>query len=60
MSREERLAQLANLNEALRRQGVEPVFAEDIAAGLSHRGLKAAIRLAEAELVSATQKLAEQ
>ena len=60
MSRQERLAQLANLNEALRRQGVEPLFTDEIVTGLSHRGLKAAVKLAEAELVSASRKLAEQ
>ena len=60
MTRDVWLAKLTALNHALRRQGVEPVFTDEVVATLSHRGLKAAVKITEKELVSSTRKLAEQ
>jgi hypothetical protein len=60
VTREERLAQLRNLNQALERRGVEPPFSEDVMAGMSNYALRHAVKIAQDELVRATKVLDEQ
>ena len=48
------------LNQALARWGVDPLFKDEVVSALSKRGLHHAVKLTEAELMSASRKLAEQ
>lgn len=60
MTREESLTKLAALNEALRRHNCEPVFTAEVTAAMSHRGLRAAVKLSEEELLRVTATVLEQ
>ena len=60
VTRDEALAKLAALNEALARHNCEPVFTPGVTAAMSGRGLKAALKITEEELVRVTTAVLEQ
>jgi hypothetical protein len=60
MTRDEQLAKLTALNVALRRHNCEPLFSDEVVAGLTTRGLKAAAKLTEDELMRVTAAVLEQ
>lgn len=58
--REGHLGRLAALNADLDRLGVQRTFSDAALAAMSTRGLRAAVKLTEEDLLRASKKLAEQ
>jgi hypothetical protein len=60
MHRFEELAKLRAVQANLRKLGIEPALDDEVVSGFNKRQLRAAVKIAEEELLDATRKLAEQ